>query len=43
MTHDTPHETTDQLRWCENCRINVEAEPIEGERLECPSCGGNLG
>ena len=40
MTHDTPHETTDQLRWCENCRMNVE--PSEGERPECPSCGGDL-
>jgi hypothetical protein len=41
VNHDTPHETTDQLRWCDDCQMNVE--PSEGERLTCPSCGGDLG
>ena len=38
MTHDTPHDTTDDLRWCENCQLNVE--PTSGDTgPACPSCG----
>ncbi|MFC7115352.1 hypothetical protein ACFQH2_10905 [Natronoarchaeum sp. GCM10025703] len=41
MTHDTPHDTSEQLRWCENCRLNVVPSTSESGP-ECPSCGTDL-
>ncbi|MFB6206083.1 MAG: hypothetical protein ABEJ05_06110 [Haloglomus sp.] len=41
MTHDTPDGPHDRLRWCGNCRLNVE--PSMGDSgPECPSCGDDL-
>jgi predicted RNA-binding Zn-ribbon protein involved in translation (DUF1610 family) len=41
MTHDTPGENHDRLRWCEHCQIAVE--PVAGDSgPECPACGGDL-
>ncbi|QSG06743.1 hypothetical protein HSR121_2422 [Halapricum desulfuricans] len=41
MTHDTPGDTGDDLRWCERCQLAVE--PVEGDSgPECPACGAKL-
>ena len=42
MTHDTPGEDADDLRWCEHCQLSVE--PVNGDSSpECPACGASLG
>jgi predicted RNA-binding Zn-ribbon protein involved in translation (DUF1610 family) len=41
VTHNTPHDTADQRRWCANCELAVE--PSVGDAgPECPACGDDL-
>jgi predicted RNA-binding Zn-ribbon protein involved in translation (DUF1610 family) len=42
MTHDTPGESGEDRRWCEQCELSVEPV-VAADRLACPSCGADLG
>jgi predicted RNA-binding Zn-ribbon protein involved in translation (DUF1610 family) len=41
VTHDTPGESSDDLRWCEQCELTVDPA-VTDDGLACPACGAVL-
>jgi hypothetical protein len=41
MTHNTPHETDRDLRWCEHCQLSVGPSQNDGTP-RCSACGADF-